>query len=166
MKYYIGIDIGLAGGIVVLDPTRTIVDSHVMPVDKAGIEILTLDSIISFFANKPIMLVFEKLGPIFGTSKKTTWSMGYQVGVIKTICTMRNLAYTEVQAKVWQKEMFQGITAIHKPGKSSLDTKAMALEAMKRIYPGWDFKQGKSKKDHDGCVDALLLATYGKRKNL
>lgn len=166
MKYYIGIDIGLKGGVVILDKDGVIKEVYAMPTDKSGIDIVKLDEIFWDYEGAPAMVVFEKLGPIFGSSKKTAWSMGEQVGIVKTICAVRSLPYTEIHAKVWQKEIFQGITAINKSGKSSLDTKAMALEAMKRIYPRLDFKFGKSKKDHDGCVDALLISTYARRKNL
>jgi hypothetical protein len=166
MKYYIGIDIGLQGGIVILDKDGTIKEFHNMPKDKSGIDIIELDKIFWEYEGSPCMVIFEKLGPIFGSSKKTAWSMGVQVGLMKTICSIRSLPYTEVQAKVWQKEMFQGIPAITKAGKSSLDTKAMALEAFKRLYPKVDFKRPKADKQYDGLIDALLMADYGKRKNL
>jgi hypothetical protein len=166
MKYYIGIDIGLQGGIVILDKDGQIKESHPMPTDKSGIDIIELDKIFWDYEGTPTMVVFEKLGPIFGSSKKTTWSMGVQVGLMRTICAVRSIPFTEVPAKVWQKEMFQGIPAINKSGKSSLDTKAMALEALKRLYPSVSFKRPRADKQHDGLIDALLMAGYAKRKNL
>ena len=141
--------------------------SSIIPI-AVGISLISVwgSKIFWDYEGSPCMAVFEKLGPIFGSSKKTTWSMGVQVGLIKTICTVRAIPYTEVPAKSWQKEMFQGIPAIHKSGKSSLDTKAMAQEAMKRLYPTVNFKRPRAAKQHDGLIDALLIAGYGKRKNL
>ena len=166
MKTYIGVDIGLHGGIIILDKDGSILEQYEMPVDKSGIDMFELDKIFWDYEGSNSMLVFEKLGPIFGSSKKTTWSMGMQVGIMKTICTVRSIPYTEVPAKTWQKEMFQGIPAINKPGKSSLDTKAMALEAFKRLHPDVSFNKPKGTKQHDGLIDALLMADYAKRKNL
>jgi len=63
--------------------------------------------------------------------------------------------------------MFTGVEEITITGKSTRDTKAMALVAAKRLFPGRDFKlTDRSTKPHDGMVDALLMSEYGKRKQL
>jgi hypothetical protein len=112
-------------------------------------------------------VVFEKLGVIFGSSKVTAFSMGYQSGAIEMMAIALGIPYTKVPAKQWQKDMFQGIDVIKKTGKSSNDTKAMALIAAKRLFPNQKLTFGeKATKPHDGLVDALLMAEYAKRKNL
>ena len=70
-------------------------------------------------------------------------------------------------AKQWQKEMFLGVEEITITGKSTRDTKAMALVAIKRIFPNLELTFGvKAKKPHDGLVDAVLMAEYARRNNL
>ena len=61
--------------------------------------------------------------------------------------------------------MFTGVEEITVTGKSTRDTKAMALVAAKRLFPDAKLTFGdKATKPHDGLVDALLMSEYGKRK--
>jgi len=73
-------------------------------------------------------------------------------------------------------DMFAGVPEIRKPStrrnkdgdpiRGPRDTKAMALLAAKRLFPSVDLTATeRSKKPHDGIVDALLLAEYGRRKS-
>lgn len=160
-KLYIGIDIGLNGGIAILYP-----DGHVekakMPVIGKIIDIPSLKHTIN---RRDAVVVFEDLGVIFGSSKATAFSMGYQVGLLEALCVAGNMPYHKVKAKMWQKEMFQGVPELTKSGKR--DTKGMALVACQRIFPAMDLTfTERAKKPHDGLVDALLIAEYAKRKNL
>jgi hypothetical protein len=161
MKTYIGIDIGLNGAISIM-----YADGHIeiapMPVIGKVIDIHTLKYIIN---RKDAVVVFEDLGVIFGTSKATAFSMGYQVGILEALCVSLNLPYHKVKAKVWQKDMFQGVPELTKSGKR--DTKGMALVACQRMFPTLKLTFGeRATKPHDGLVDAVLIAAYGKRKNL
>jgi hypothetical protein len=110
--------------------------------------------------------VFEKLGVIFGSSKTTAFSMGHQAGAIEMGCIAHGISFTKVRAVDWQKQMFQGVETITKTGKSSRDTKAMALIAIKRIFPDLKLTFGdRAIKAHDGLVDAVLMAEYARRNN-
>jgi hypothetical protein len=161
MKTYIGIDIGLNGAISIMYADGHI-ESAPMPVIGKVIDIHTLKYIIN---RKDAVVVFEDLGVIFGTSKATAFSMGYQVGILEALCVSLNLPYHKVKAKVWQKDMFQGVPELTKSGKR--DTKGMALVACQRMFPTLKLTFGeRAIKPHDGLVDAVLIAAYGKRKNL
>jgi hypothetical protein len=161
MKTYIGIDLGLNGAITIIHPDGYI-ESAKMPVIGKLIDIPSLKYII---ARKDAVVVFEDLGVIFGTSKATAFSMGYQVGIVEALCVSLNLPYHKVKAKVWQKDMFQGVPELTKSGKR--DTKGMALVACQRMFPTLKLTFGeRATKPHDGLVDAVLIAAYGKRKNL
>jgi hypothetical protein len=160
-KTYIGIDLGLNGAIVIFHPDGYI-EKAKMPVIGKLIDIPSLKYIIG---RKDAVVVFEDLGVIFGTSKATAFSMGYQVGILEALCVSLKLPYHKVKAKVWQKEMFQGVPELTKSGKR--DTKGMALIACQRIFPNQDLTfTERAKKPHDGLVDAMLIAEYAKRKNL
>lgn len=172
MKAYIGIDIGKNGGIAYINES----DIKIFQMPKIGTEIdnAFLYDIISNLnktalseTKMPAHIIFEKLGVIFGSSKATAFSMGYQSGIIEMMCICSLLPYTKVPPKVWQKEIFTGIEEIKKPGKDSRDTKAMAAVAAKRLYPDMSFNvTSRSLKDHDGIIDALLIAEYARRKNI
>ena len=164
--FNIGIDIGKKGAIVALarEPWTKAIDPIVMPLIGDQVDYHTLYAILERYKKTNCHVIFEKLGVIFGTGKSTAFSMGHQAGAVEMACIALNLSYTKVPAKQWQKEMFQGVEEITKKGKSSRDTKAMALIAAKRLFPDYRLTIGKSTVPHDGVVDALLMADYCKRK--
>jgi hypothetical protein len=160
-KIYIGVDIGLLGAIVIMHPEGHI-EKAKMPLIGKVIDIPTLRRLIG---RRDAVVVFEDLGVIFGSSKAAAFSMGYQVGIVEALCVAASMPYHKVKAKMWQKEMFQGVPELKKGEKR--DTKGMALVACQRIFPGMDLTfTERAQKPHDGLVDALLIAEYAKRKNL
>lgn len=171
MKTYIGIDIGKKGAICVLNSDG--IEIQPMPMIKDELAYSDLFDLIQHVQNSTLTktggnphVVFEKLGVIFGSSKATAFSMGYQSGAVEMMISL-GIPYTKVPAKQWQKDMFQGVDVIKKTGKTSNDTKSMALIAAKRIFPHQKLTFGdRATKPHDGIVDALLMAEYAKRKNL
>lgn len=164
--FNIGIDIGKNGAIVVL-PKKPFTNTTLpikMPLIGDQLDYHEVYRLLKSYENTDCHVIFEKLGVIFGTGKSTAFSMGHQSGAIEMACVALNLPYTKVPAKQWQKEMFQGVEEILKKGKSSRDTKAMALIAAKRLFPDFKLTFGRATVPHDGAVDALLMAEYCKRK--
>jgi hypothetical protein len=166
MRKYIGIDIGKQGAYYVLGEDGSELSRGPIPMIKKEVDWHAFNAIIEPYAMFNGMVVFEKLGVIFGSSKKTAFSMGYQAGAIEMCCIANNLRYTMVPAKTWQAEIFQGQTKIFKKGtKGPLDTKAMALITAKRLFPKVNLLMTeRSSVPHDGLVDALLMAEYARRK--
>lgn len=174
MKYYIGIDPGKSGAIVILNNKNSEVIKHVIPCIGTVIDIGAIDSILAeliFLKGKDSLhLVIEDVHALYGSSAGATFSFGYVCGVLEGIIHSLSIPHTKVQPKVWQKEMFQGIPEIRKPNtkdgkKGALETKQMALLAAKRIFPDVDLRATtRSKNPHDGIVDALLMAEYCRRK--
>jgi len=166
MRKYIGIDIGKSGAYYILGEDGSEIDSGPVPMIKKEVDYHALNVLLQPYDMFNGMVVFEKLGVIFGSSKKTAFSMGYQAGAIEMCCIANNLIYTMVLAKKWQEHMFQGQTKIFKKGiKGPLNTKAMALVAAKRLFPKTNLLMTeRSTVPHDGLVDALLMAEYARRK--
>jgi len=161
-KIYMGIDIGLSGAIAIIEDGE--ITGSKMPVLGKGIDPQTI--IAAMQHEKPDHVIFEKLGVIFGTSKATAFSMGYQSGVIEAACISLKIPYTIVPAKQWQKDMYVGVQEAKK-SNGKRDTKAMALIACKRIFPDIDLTlTSRANKPHDGYIDAILMAEWGKRNNL
>ena len=94
-----------------------------MPMIKDQVDWHELNAILEPYQMFNGMVVYEKLGVIFGTSKKTAFSMGEQYGAVRQCCISNNIRYTEVPAKKWQAEIFEGQVNIQKTGKTSRDTK-------------------------------------------
>lgn len=172
-KGYIGIDIGKKGAIVYQHPDGKI-EAYAVPMIKDEVDYAFMYDIIQHMNARHYELydchphmIFEKLGVIFGSSKATAFSMGHQSGAIEMMAIALRIPYTKIPAKQWQKEMFTGVEEITITGKTSRDTKAMALVAAKRLFPGREFTfTERATKPHDGYVDALLMSEYGKRKGL
>lgn len=170
MKTYIGIDIGKKGAISMLSSDG--VSTYAMPMIKDELDYTMLYELLMQIQASELKrtgsnphLVFEKLGVIFGSSKSTAFSMGYQSGAVEMMAISLGIPYTKIPAKQWQKEMFQGVEVVKKGTKN--DTKAMALIAINRLFPKLKLTFGmKATKPHDGLVDAVLMAEYAKRKNL
>lgn len=167
-KTYVGIDIGKNGAVAILTPEGKII-THEMPLISKELDYHELSAIMVTITTEysNVHVVFEKLGVIFGSSKSTAFSMGEQAGSVEMSCICKGISYTKTRAVVWQKEMFQGISEVTKTNSSKRDTKAMALLAIKRIFPDLTLTFGKRAiKPHDGLIDAVLMAEYARRKNL
>lgn len=162
MNNYIAIDIGLKGAIVIYKNSK-IVESYSMPIIGKTINIKVLKDILN--QHLDCKLIYEDLGVIFGSSKATAFSMGYQVGILDALATSLNIPFIKVKAKIWQKEMFQGVPELKKGTKR--DTKGMALIACQRLFPDYKLTfSSRATVPHDGLVDSILIAAYSQRKNL
>lgn len=170
MKYYCGIDIGANGGIVILNENNECVLKSVIPKIDTEIDLVSLKKILLFYKDKNIIVGFENLRSIFGVSASANFTFGFNCGVTEAIVSSLEMPYLKIYSKIWQKEAFIGIKEIRKPSKfdkngkeklGSLETKKMALIASNRLYPGLDLKATeRSKKQHEGMVDALLISWY------
>ena len=167
----IGIDPGKKGFICMYfnnpdDIKQNYFEYHPIPLVKNEVDIHKLYDILSFDGeNWDIKCVLEDVHAIFGASAKATFNFGWIVGAIEGILASCSIPYVKVQPKEWQKEMLVGIHKITKQGKKSTDTKAMSLLAAKRLFPNEDLRATeRCTTEHDGKVDALLLAEYARRK--
>jgi crossover junction endodeoxyribonuclease RuvC len=155
----IGIDGGLSGGLVSLEDGK-IQAMTVMPtMTIAGTsrrEFLANEIVRWIVLNKPDKVIFEQAQAFPGQGVVSMFSTGYGYGMIRGILAARLIPYTIVHAKSWQKVMFDGL--------NKEDTKVTAAIVAAQLFPGADLRGSeKSKKPHEGIVDALLIAAYGYR---
>lgn len=161
-RFWIGIDIGKSGAICIMENDQITLAKMPMIKDQVDYNKLYHELLMKYEAGNG-MIIFEKLGVIFGSSKQTAFSMGYQSGAVEMACIGLSIPYAKIPAKEWQKRMFTGVDEITKTGTTKRDTKAMALVAAKRLYPNVKLTIGdRATKAHDGAVDALLMAGYAK----
>lgn len=177
MKNYAGIDPGKNGAIVLIKSDNTII-AEKTPLLGKEYNILEFKNIIKKLKDDypDIHFIVEHVHAIFGVAAGATFEFGYGCGLIEGILVSLGISYTKVQPKEWQKLAFKGTAEIRKPDKVNkngktvigrLDTKPMALLSAQRLFPDVNLKAtDRSTKAHEGIVDALLLAYYGKTTNL
>jgi len=164
-KVFYGVDLGKKGGIVVLK-NGAIIHKEVMPlVADEDVDVKAIGRIFKKFGVENAHVVFEKFSGFFGYNKNAAVSLSRQSGMIESLIILMGIPYTKVLPKTWQKVVWENTKMLEKAdGKK--DTKAISLVTAKRLFPKENFILPKCKKEHDGLIDALLLAEYGRRKGL
>lgn len=163
----IGIDPGKDGAIAVIEDS---IDVMTFPKIGKELDVKGLSDKLTELIDDKTLVVTEDVHSLYGVGAGSTFSFGWSVGLIEGILTALRVSFFKVQPKAWQKEMWQGVSPIYKPSKPEqkrkiVDTKATSLVAAQRLFPRVDMRPTeRSKKPHDGIVDALLLAEYGRRK--
>lgn len=169
-KTYIGIDIGKSGAIAIRTGNGSI-NIFAMPLIGKELDFHELNQILRPYKGTYCTVVFEKMIP-FISNKQTTFSLGQQCGAIEMVCVALSIPYSKTVPANWQKDMFLGVenmTKISTTNKSGTtrDTKAMALMAIKRLFPELKLTFGdKTKKPDDNLIDAVLIMEWAKRKKL
>lgn len=155
----IGIDPGLSGGIVFL--VGDYFFAHEMPVIENG-----KNNDIDFHAFKKMLdrpllnphIFLERAVPM-AQGSKSAFNYGRGFAALEIAIQLSGIPVTYVEPAKWAKVMHDGISSDLKP-------KAKSLIALQRLFPQYIDKipqSPKSKKIHEGIMDATLIAGYGKR---
>ena len=161
---YAGCDPGLNGGFGILDGTHI----YGAPIPtfwitmKSGKRRRQYDymAIRKFFeARKDVIVTLEEQFPMPMQGVVSQFSTGFGYGLFMGLLCGLDITTKTVHAKTWQKEFFKR--------DKEKTTKEQALEVIKTIYPTVDlFASERSTKEHDGIIDAILLAEYGRRRDI
>jgi len=168
IQNFIGIDVGKSGGITIITQGADWlkVKSHVTPTLPSGdIDVVALYNILTMLDGVVQMVVIEKVHAIFGSAAGATFEFGRSAGIAEGVVNCTRYPFMMVPPKIWQKQMWSGVDKVYKKGNKSIDTKATSLIAVRRLFPRatlTDTSKPKSQKIHDGIVDAILLAEYGR----
>jgi hypothetical protein len=155
----IGIDTGKHGGIVALNSKNDIIGKWVMPLDSDGeINLKALDVI--FKGLRPTVygraiVTIEDPGK-HAKSSQAIGGMRYGFGVVKQACVSNRISFHITSSRVWQ--------SFYWTDRGDKTTKEKALEVATGIWPEELFLHSgkpRSKKAHDGLVDAALIALFG-----
>lgn len=162
---HMGIDPGKDGAWAIAYPDGRI-EYHVFSKIGDEVDISDLNRRLREIHPRVMHCVIEDVHSIFGASAKANFQFGRIVGVLETLLVCNSIPFTKVAPKAWQKVMHEGVAKMTKAGKTSTDTKAMSLVAVKRIYPTPTFlATERSKVPHDGIVDAVLMARYSQLRH-
>ena len=152
---YVGIDPGKAGGYAILYPE----DSNILNRaesfywDEQGF-IDKMNDLAQTYGTANIITCVEQVHSMPTDSHKTAFSFGYQNGFIKAVLLAYKIPYQEISPVKWKKEF--GL--VKQPKDES-------IKCCKKLYPLVSlFRTNKCKKESDGMAEALLMATYAKRK--
>lgn len=185
MSRILGIDPGKSGGLVLLENDR-IAARAVMPVltgkgkplydllllfrkiaeAKASLVVIEMQKSLPAVAVKEVAYQDPATG-FLATREETValggsaanWGRGYSQGILEMACVALKLRYVLVAPQTWQAEMLRDTSA--------KDTKQAALVVAKRLWPDESFLASpKSKKPHEGLVDAALIAEWARRRKI
>lgn len=161
----VGIDPGQKGGIaelredgsVGLDPMPVIVSGNRAFLDIPGVRLV----LRSALAVGSCHVFIEKQQPLPAKmgGGNANFQRGYHLGVLEALCNGLYIPYELVGPRRWQNLILADIIGE--------DTKARARLAIQRLYPKlWPSlpRTPKSRKPHEGLIDAVLIAEYGRRR--
>lgn len=166
-KYYLGIDLGLKGGLSLIRDDKKLICVDLIPTIsvKVGKKLRNkydLRSIIDLISawNTEYNIVkagMERLRGMPGQSSITGFSMGYGSGVFKTILVMLGIPYVEFEPVVWQRAIFKPLGVQY----DKKTTKQASIQAAQQLAPSENFlRTERSKVPCDGLTDSFLIGLY------
>lgn len=166
MKIRIGIDVGKKGGITCIQVNTSnnnkFITTWKTPLVNEEIDLNQLVDIIKNITegHSDILIAIEAVSTVPKSSARSNFQFGRALGLLEGLVTGMNLPFIKIHAKKWQKLFFEGIPE-SKRTDGKVDTKGMALQAAKRLYPSVNLlATQRSKVPHDGIVDSLGIAHY------
>jgi hypothetical protein len=170
MTSYVGIDNGLDGGVATLfaPPADPGIGKAAMPTVKVGkgrvVDVLVLNEWAREWAQNGSTVIIEQATK-HSAGKLALCSTWFTYGSIIACLKINRVRYHEITSpRTWQKEFW---TVPKMAAGQKFDTKAAALAVVRKLWPTLDLRASeRCSVPHDGIVDALLIAEYGRRKNL
>ena len=162
-RLFCGIDPGMKGGIAVIDEWLEVVELMPMPIEAGGLDYAELSAILHGYRERGFFLV-EEVHAIKGASAKSTFQFGRAYEGILASLAIAECRHAIIKPREWQKLAWQGVKKILKPNRR-VDTKQTSLKAVRQLFPKANiYPTERSRKPHDGMVDALLIAYAGALK--
>jgi crossover junction endodeoxyribonuclease RuvC len=167
MEQILGIDPGLSGGLCLLKQHHKILSSgdiETQTFPKIGSEPdwQKLAEVFRGFEGSTFA-VLEKVSAMPRQGVASMFKFGRAYGGVQAMLHAFKIPYVEVTPQTWQGQIFQGVPAIYKTsskGKTrKKDTKKMAALMASKLFPHVETR-------HDGMIDALLIAEWGRRELL
>lgn len=153
-----GIDPGKKGGAVIIDSSGTVVAKSTMFIaNKTEFDPVAYSSFLKNDAYTVDHVLVEKVSAMPGNGNVSMFNFGQAFMFCQLVPKMLQIPLTLVTPQGWQKVMHVGID-------KTLDPKQRSLIAISRLFPTIDLRaSSRCTVQHDGLVDALLLAEWGRR---
>ncbi len=154
---FIGIDVGLTGGIAAVDKEGQVQSVHAFkPLDgdfDAGFLSAILTEII---ATSPVTVGVEKVQSMPKQGVASTFKFGKTYGQILGILAGKLIPYHLITPQAWTKMMLVG--------EKKDDGKKRSKLVAQRLYPSVNLKAtSRSTAIHSGMADAILIAEFVRR---
>lgn len=149
MKYFIGIDPGLRGGIGIVREDGQLHEYCDMPATKAQIIDWLKEHDYPF-----ARMIIEKAQVMPHQGSVGGFTYGKHFGAFEAIAYMMHRPYHEIPPQRWKKAM--GLS----------HDKDESIQLCERIFPEVNLIPKRSRKPHDGIAEALLIAEFSRRLNL
>lgn len=153
----VGIDPGCTGAIVALSGGSEILFKTLMP--KAGAGLIDVPGLAAVFRTqlKECHVVLEQAQSFPKQGVASSFNYGRGFGSIEGVLGSLGIPYTLVRPHVWTRELHQGLPKEQAPKEKS-------LIVVKRLFPSEDLRAStRCKNFHEGYVDAVLIAEWGRR---
>ena len=170
MSTIIGIDPGLSGAVVGLDASGKVRFKTAMPTVGNAIDLHLLAALLrdTGAPSNAVAVYLEEVHARPGMSLKsvTTFLRGF--GGVEGVAVALGISLTLVRPQIWQRPFHTGLSNLVTDSKASASKQAKlkSLIAAKRLFPGESLVPDsvpEKSRVHDGVVDALLIAEYGRR---
>jgi len=145
---YVGIDPGSKGALCLLVPVTKQI-AFKPTTDKPAELLRWFQQIRGQYELRVIMI--EDVHSIYGTSAKSNFNFGYNVGTVNTIAQCTGLSVDRITPKKWQSAV-----GVKKKGKLIKTEVATICE---RLYPTVNIRGARGGL-LDGLSDALMIAHY------
>ena len=146
----LGIDPGKSGALAAMymDSNKKITDIAIAPFEE-----LTYRDVLSDCVGKDIVCCVEKVGARPGQGVVSMFNFGRNFGIIEGMLIALQLPYQLVTPQAWKKEF------------SLTGNKQTSIDVCKKLFPGINLlATERSRKEHDGMAEALLMAEYARRR--
>lgn len=148
-------DPGLSGAMAVINDHGILMEPF--PVIGGFLNLSAISAWASSNLTLDTRAYLEHVHAVYGSSAAGTFTFGRGMGSLEGLLTGLGISYELVQPKTWQREIHRGI-------EGKLTAKEKSRMAAARLFPQYDFRASeKCRKPHDGMIDAVLIAEYGKR---
>lgn len=153
-----GVDPGKKGGAVILDTSGKVMAKSIMFLaNKTEFDPLAYAQFLRNEHYTVDHVLVEKVSAMPGNGNVSMFTFGQAFMFCHLVPKMLNIPLTLVTPQTWQKVMHMGI-------EKTLDPKQRSLIAVSRLFPTTDLRaSARCSVQHDGLVDALLLAEWGRR---
>ncbi len=162
---FLGIDPGMSGGFAVVNELGEFVDSFPTPIVGKNLNIPSILLWLHAYHDpqysdyKIASAVLEQVGARPGQGVSSMFKFGRVYGIVEGLIAALEIPYTLVTPQAWTKVMHIGVES-----RASLDPKERSNVAVSRLFPKANLHlTPRSKKPHDGVVDAILMAEYARR---
>lgn len=153
-----GIDPGCTGAIVALSESGEILYRSLMPKAGAGlIDVPGLAAIFRSSLSKDVHVTLEQAQSFPKQGVASSFNYGRGFGSIEGVLGSLGVPYTLVRPHVWTRELHQGL-----PKEQAAKEKSLIV--VKRLFPNEDLRASQRCRNfHEGYVDAVLIAEWGRR---